>query len=147
MSSQFNNHVRMFKELPEDDQLRLIDEASKAVGDQLVINKIKKQYPTDSDKEFRVKKYPELLKNLPKDSQQNFITNAEKELTGDRIFKTKTKDPRPPPPPPAGAEGSTTTGAGGSGSTTTGAGGSTTTGTGGYVATSGVGRSTTGARR
>lgn len=92
MSSLLNNHVNLFKQISESDQLQLIAEASSAVGYQVVI-------PTGSNEQFRVRKYTELLNNLPGDPQRNFIIQAEKKLSGHRHFKGKAKDPRPQPPP------------------------------------------------
>lgn len=56
--------VNKFKELPENDQLELIEEASREVQQEVTtIEKL----PEESEKDFRVRRFTELFHNLPLD--------------------------------------------------------------------------------
>lgn len=55
--------VHKFKELPENDQLELIEETSMEVQEVATIEK----FPEESENDFKLRKFTELFYNLPLD--------------------------------------------------------------------------------
>lgn len=68
--------VHKFKELPENDQLELIEEASREVQQVTTIEKL----PEESEKDFRVRRFTELFSNLPLDFLLSLWSKARDKL-------------------------------------------------------------------
>lgn len=77
VSPYLHSVVHKFKELPENDQLELIEEASREVQQQVTtIEKL----PEESEKDFRVRRFTELFSNLPLDFLPSLWSNARDKL-------------------------------------------------------------------
>ncbi|KAI7982322.1 V-type proton ATPase 16 kDa proteolipid subunit [Camellia lanceoleosa] len=68
--TESNNLLSMFKDLSENDQLKLIEDTTNE-GVIIVIEKL----PGENEEEFRLKRFAKLLNNLPLESLQMFCLN------------------------------------------------------------------------